>query len=113
MMRLVNCTPHPITIADKDGNVIRTIEPSGHIARVAVEQQEVGVIDGIPVVESVFGQVEGLPDPEPGVVYIVSTPTMLAARQMGRTDVVSPDTGPASAVRDEQGRIVAVRRFQR
>jgi len=112
MMRLVNCTPHSITIADKDGNVIRTIEPSGHIARVAVEQREVGTVDGIPVVESVFGQVEGLPDPEPGVVYIVSTPTMLAARQMGRTDVVSPDTGP-SAVRDEQGRIVAVRRFQR
>jgi len=111
-MRLVNCTAHPIHIADDAGNVVRVIEPSGIVARVAVEQREVGVIDGIPVVESVFGEVEGLPEPQDGVVYIVSTPTMLAARKMGRTDVVSPDTGP-TAVRDTEGRIVAVRRFQR
>jgi len=111
-MKLINLTAHPIHIADADGRVIRTLEPSGHVARVAVEQREVGVIDGVPVVESVFGEVEGLPEPQDGVVYIVSTPTMLAARKMGRTDVVSPDTGP-TAVRDEEGRIVAVRRFQR
>jgi len=105
-------TPHAIHIADDAGNIIRTIEPSGHVARVSVDQQVVGEIDGVPVVETRWGAVEGLPEPEPDTVYITSTLVMQAAKAMGRTDVVSPDTGP-TAVRDSEGRIIAVRRFQR
>jgi len=110
-MKIVNLTQHAIAVADENGNIIRTIEPSGMVARVAITQTVVGDVDGIPLVETVFGEVEGLPDPEPGVVYITSTLVMQAARKAGRTDVVSPDTGPTS-VRNEQGQVIAVRRFQ-
>lgn len=111
-MRLVNCTAHPIHIADDAGNVVRVIEPSGQVARVAVEQVVVGELDGVPVVETHWGTVEGLPEPQEDVVYVTSTIVLQAAKAEGRTDVVSPDTGP-TAVRDEEGRIIAVRRFQR
>jgi hypothetical protein len=36
----------------------------------------------------------------------------MVAAKSGRRDVVSPDTGPESAVRDPGGRIVGVKRFQ-
>lgn len=112
MMQLINLTAHPIHIANEDGRIIRTIEPSGIVARVAVEQTIIGEVDGIPVVETRWGAVEGLPEPQKDVVYVTSTIVLQAAKAAGRTDVVSPDTGP-TAVRDEEGRIIAVRRFQR
>jgi hypothetical protein len=31
----------------------------------------------------------------------------------GRDDVVAPDTGPESVVRDAEGKIIGVRRFQK
>jgi len=108
-MRLVNLTPHEIRVVKDDCEVI--IPPSGGVARVKTEQVEVGSIDGIPVVKTEFGEVEGLPDPEPNTIYIVSS--IVAQAVAGeREDVVAPDTGP-TAIRDENGRIVAVRRFQR
>jgi len=64
-------------------------------------------------VSQTYGEIEGLPDPQPGVVYIVSMVVRQAAQAQGRTDVVSPDTSPQGAIRDEQGRIIAVRGFVR
>jgi hypothetical protein len=60
-----------------------------------------GSIDGIPVTETAFGTVEGLPDPQEGVCYIVS----LLVQQRGphRSDVYRPDMGPALVVRDAAG----------
>ena len=55
-----------------------------------------------------YGEVEGLPEPQPGVLYIVS---MLVAQRVMRADVVSPDSGP-TAIR-ENGQIVAVRALNR
>lgn len=40
-----------------------------------------------------------------------SVSSLVAQAVVGREDVVAPDTGP-TAIRDEAGRIVAVRRFQ-
>jgi len=48
---------------------------------------------------------------EPIDYYIVSS--LVAQAVKGRNDVVSPDTSPASAVRDENGNIIGVKRFQR
>ena len=45
-----------------------------------------------------------------GVIYIVA---LLVAQVLAgtRTDIICPDTGPDSAVRDEKGMIAGVRRF--
>jgi hypothetical protein len=113
-MTLVNLTPHALTVLGDDGSVV-TLEPSGQVARVSATATQVGTVsvDGmtIPVVRTVFDTVTGLPDPVPGVVYVASTMVAQAAAAAGRTDVVSPDTGP-TAVRGEDGQIKAVRRFQ-
>ena len=108
--KIVNLTLHTLNIYDPDGqDVVMSIEPSGDTARVNSTTVIVGEINGIPVVKTSFTAVEGLPEPEPGAVYVTST---LVAQAAHRPDVIAPDTGPQSAVRDEGGRIRGVRRFQ-
>jgi len=108
--KLVNLTPHPVVLALEGEE--RVIPPSGGVARVSTTTEVIGTLDGVPVVRTRIGQVIGLPEPEVGTVYIVSSLVAQAAAAMGRDDVLAPDTGPDSAVRDADGRIVAVRRLQ-
>jgi len=110
-MELINLTPHEITIVGEDGKVIATISPSGSVARVKTTQTIIGQVNDIPIVRTFFGDVEGLPEPEPNTVFIVSS--MVAQAVPHRDDVVAPDTSPNGVVRDEEGRIVGVKRFQR
>jgi len=110
-MKLINLTPHNVVIVDEQGNVILDIPPSGQVARVRVKQTPTGEVCGIPVVQTTFEGVENLPGPREGVIYVVSS--MVAQVVSGRQDVVAPDTSPESVVRDEDGRIVGVKRFQR
>lgn len=111
-MTFVNLTPHKIVVFTDSGNLV--IEPSGMVARSVPSQTVVGIVNGISVVKTVFGEVEGLPSPKRGVVYIVSTLVLQALKDRGivRNDVVAPDTSPQSVVRDDAGNIVGVRRFQ-
>lgn len=51
-----------------------------------------------------FGQVQGLPEQQPGVTFIVSA---MVLDRVNREDVVAPDTG-ATAVRKD-GQVWAVR----
>ena len=110
-MKFVNLTPHEIVVRLPDGSERKF--PSEGNARVAVAQKEDGELDGIPLFVNEYGAVEGLPDYDPGVLYIVSLMVInaLKAENHGsiRCDVVSPDSGP-SAIR-EAGKIVAVRGF--
>jgi len=47
---IVNLTPHTLNIADRDGNVIVVIPPSGTVARIAVTRRQCGVTEeGIPL----------------------------------------------------------------
>src|SRR5690606_32558987 len=107
---LVNLTQHDIVVRREDGSELR-VPPSGVVARVTVTAEPVGTFAGVPVVRTRYGEVEDLPAPRGGVQYIVSSLVRNAAT--GRTDLISPDTGPESAIRDDDGRIVAVRRFTR
>lgn len=109
-MQLINVTPHAIILRPDEGQEV-ILPPSGQVARVAVSQDVVAQVGEIPIVATRFGDVEGLPEPRPGVLYVASTLVAQAAAAAGRRDVVSPDTGP-TAVRDGEGRIVAVRRLQ-
>lgn len=108
-MKFINLTPHGITVRTAGGDI--EIPASGQVARVGEQSTDAGVLDGIPVVDCRLGQVTGLPEPVEGTVYIVSP--MVSGAVKGRSDVVAPDTGPASVVRDSDGKIVAVRRFRR
>lgn len=113
-MNFVNLTPHTLTVVDDSGNTVLSVAPSGTVARVATQQTVVGNVAGIDIVSTVFGDVDGLPDPQPNTVYVVSTLVLQALKANGvdRDDVVAPDTSPASAVRNADGQIVGVKRFQ-
>jgi hypothetical protein len=107
-MRLMNLTPHAITLISPSGEQV-TVPPSGVVARVAERMEPLGevMVEGIvvPIVKRSFGELENLPDPEPGVLYVVSALVAEAAWRAGRSDVV----GLADFVRDEQGKVVGAR----
>lgn len=111
MATLVNKTPHAVTFMLPDGETM-TIPPTPPATRVASTDTVVGEICGVPVVRTTYGDVVNLPEPEPGVFYIVSG-IVLAAVGDSRQDLLAPDTGPASAVRDDEDKIVGVRRLRR
>lgn len=107
----INLTPHNICVLKQNGET-QTIPPSGTVCRCSATTKLIDVIDDIEIIETTYGELEGLPEPQPGVIYITSTPAAIKARQQGRIDVLSPDTG-STAIRNEHGHIVAVRRLQR
>jgi len=111
-VRLVNLTPHEIVVYDANNNVVLRVPPSGTVARVKTYEKVIGSVNGVPLVKTEYGQVEGLPDPQPGTVYIVSL-LVLQALAGKRSDLVAPNTAPTplGAVRDAEGRIVGVRSF--
>lgn len=59
-MNIINLTPHAITIIQKSGNI--TIQPSDHVARVAMYFHPVTKLaDGLEIVRSSAGDVVGVP----------------------------------------------------
>ena len=110
-MKLVNLTPHSLTIYSGD-TVIVDQAPDGPMARCAETRTLADpiTVDGheIPVSVVGFGEVTGLPDPQPGVIYVVSRATAEAAPP-DRDDVMYPD----GQVRDESGRIIGCRGLAR
>lgn len=99
-MKIVNLTPHAINFVGEAGEALMTIEPSGQIARVTAKTVTTGNINGIPVTETVFGEVENLPLPTSDTIYIVSS--LVAQRFKDRDDVFIPN----ESVRDEKGRVI-------
>jgi len=114
-VKFTNLTPHEIVILDDQNNVIAKIPPSGTVARVETKEELVAEINGTPVYRTTYGVVTGLPEPEPGTVYIVSIVVLSALKEKGieRKDVVAPNTNPSKhgAVRDSKGQIIGVRSF--
>lgn len=102
-MNLLNLTPHAISIVVNGETT--TIQPSGTIARVAVNAVKVAEFNGVPVMANEYGEVEGLPENK--------TPILVSAMVLGqlgsewRNIAFAPDTGK-TAIRNEQGHIVAV-----
>lgn len=71
-MKIINCCNHNVEICDKDGNIVKVYEPSGHWARVRQDVSIIDYIDGIPVKVRNNNRIVGLPEPEEGTFYIVS-----------------------------------------
>ena len=105
-MNVINCTPHEINLLSESENT--EFPPSGLVARVATSS--VMVPSELPMVRTIFGDITGLPEPADHTYFIVSG-MVLSALNGSRPDVIAPDTSPASAVRDPQGRMIGVKRF--
>lgn len=101
---IVNATPHVITLVSKKGveqdskrqflaetvEVIKEIPTSGILPRVSMSNSPAGEIDGIPIESAAYGEIEGLPQFQEGVYYIVSGLVAAAAAKVGRVDCLAP-----------------------
>ena len=102
-MKLRNLTPHVVVIQGADGSRL-TLPSEGQAritsrpgARRVVLVPEVG--DGkchqVTVAEpQTWGAVEGLPDPQDGILYVVSLLVLGRPEVQARGDCVAPGTGP-------------------
>ena len=99
-MKFLNYTPHAIVLNDG------TSYPSLGVARVA---NTFTGFDADGICDVVYGDVTGLPAPQPGVRLIVSAMVLAAS---DRTDLVAPATGHPDCVRKD-GFIVSVPGFVR
>lgn len=117
-MNIINLTPHAIHFMNEVGETVLTVPPSGTVARAEEQKENIGVIDTgiehsivgvvkIPVNRKKYGNISGLPDPQPDTIYIVSV--LVAQAVPDREDVFIPD----DIVRDEQGRIIGCRALAR
>ena len=93
--RFVNLTPHAVVVVGGP-----TLPPSGSVARCSSASVPAGEHAGVALSRVSFGAVEGLPDPEPGVVFVVSG--LVRSAVPGRSDVASP----GDLVRDAAGAVV-------
>lgn len=100
---IISLVPHEVCILMPDGSLFR-IKPSGDLARVREIRRSFD-LEGIPCVHFSYGPIEGLPDPQPNVYYLVSSKVFIAASD--RSDLLRVDTGPG-CIRDSQGRTQAV-----
>lgn len=96
---IVNLTPHALNIQREDGTMLE-IPPSGTVARVTETREARSSVAGIAVTAAVYGEVENLPEPQTGTIYVVSA--LVLQRTTNRPDVFAP--GPA--LRDEAGKII-------
>jgi len=103
---ITNLTPHALNIHDCDDNVI-TVAPSGTVARVRTVREDAGRIGTIVVHQTFFLEVQDLPEPREGVVYVVSA--LVRAAVPLREDVLSP----GELVRNEAGQPVGCRGLTR
>ena len=101
---IINATPHKITLVSKQGveqdskkqflaetvEILKEIPPSGILPRVSMSNSPAGEIDGIPVESVIYGKIEGLPEYQDDVYYIVSGLVAAAAAKVGRTDCLAP-----------------------
>src|SRR5690606_42059691 len=94
---IVNLTPHEINFRAGGRSLYL---PSSGTARIQMKKEKIGEIDGIPVNRTIPGKVEGLPEEQEGVVYIVSR--VVVEAMPDRKDLFFPD----ELIRDEKGRVI-------
>lgn len=114
-MEFKNLTPHKVVLDNGNLRITFEREITDPVARVDLSVEETrmehelapGVRVDLPINVVSRTSITGLPEPQKGVIYIVSS---MVATQAKRADVIAPLTD-SSAVRDG-GRIVSVKGFQ-
>ena len=95
----VNLTPHPINIFTPGGEEIE-IDPAAPAPRVSTEEAVMWrTSKGVPIKRIDYGEIDGLPAPQPGVALVVSQ--LCCQADPYRRDLFFP----ADLKRDEKGRI--------
>lgn len=118
MTVLINLTPHPVHLLPIGAGRPRVVMPrsnkDGGPARVTEQTTPAGRIQvafgpQFSIVEVAYGEVTGLPDPDPlgAIAYVVSRMVAEAAPERG--DLYFP----MDVVRDEQGQILYARSLGR
>lgn len=103
MTRLANYTPHAALTYRPDGGEAVHLPQLGN-ARCAEEYVPDGEFaGGLPRTQMRYGDVTGLPDAEPGTIYVVSQLVVGALPE--RADLAFP----AGLVRDDEGTIIGFR----
>ncbi len=103
-MRFKNHTPHPVRLTSGV-----TFDPEDSTARIEETHSAVDK-DGVTTVR--YGDVVGLPSPQPGIYLIVSR-RVLDRLQRSRGDLVAPASGHPETQRDRHGHVVGVPCFIR
>lgn len=109
MERVRNLTPHDVVVLAETGAVIFVAEAAP--ARISTTTRTLGTLTttegSVPLVEIGSGEPVGLPEPQPGTWFIVSS--QVASRLPHRDDLLVP-TG---LVRDADGAVSACRSLGR
>jgi len=106
MNKIINLTPHPVTLLGENKEIIRTWEkPSGPLPRLIEKVVEMPSIEGVKITRKEYGECENLPAESLGTYYIVSG---LVASALRRHDLLVPNT-----VRDTNGQIVGCDSFSK
>lgn len=103
---LLNATPHALNIVQSDGNIL-TLKASGICPRCESNELVDRAIGLIQVTKQTLGHVEGLPDPVPGLYFIVSR--LVASAADNRDDLLVP----GSLIRDDQGKVIGCKGLSR
>ncbi len=114
--KVVNLTGHPIVIVHQNREV--TYQPSGKVCRVDTRQTGHSSVTlpglgpvTLKILPSHIGNVTGLPDPENGVVYLVSSMVLDALIRLGinRPDVLACGTrAKFGVIRGRNSEIIGV-----
>lgn len=119
MIKLINLTPHEINLVDarsvrfdsvakcyriEEGKsaVIKQTIPSSGAARCTTCQKKIFEENGIEFLETSYGEIQGLPEPEDNTIYIVSAIVALAGRRLGRDDLAIA----TNMVKSDDGRTI-------
>lgn len=111
MAKIINCTPHPITMCDAEGKIFHTFPKGEIVPRLSVKTVPAEeLIDhgiNIPTTLTQFGEVENLPDFKAGIFLIVSQ--LVKSACPNRNDLLVP----AEVVRDKDGNIIGCKSLGR
>jgi len=101
MTKLMNCTPHHLNLFE-EGVETHSLPPTGTVARVEFRQETAEKnVAGLTVTKTVGdGTLVDMPDPQPGVVFVVSRVVASHPLNRVREDVFSP----GKLMRDENGK---------
>ena len=102
-MKILNYTPHEITLVGSDG--ASTTFPSVGIARCNEVKRVVGSAGGYPLYSISYGDLSGLPAQTQDTILIVSAIAAQAAKAAGRADCYIV----ADTIRNEKGQIVGAK----
>ena len=96
---IINLTPHDLNIVH--GDLITIVKAENTPARVSSKVEVIGYLNnGIPLYDTVYGEVIDLPQPQDGVIYVVSR--IVKNCVPDRKDVLVP----GNLLRDDKGNVI-------